>query len=116
MRTNIYGSEIQLVAIEGGTLIQNASSGKTYRSPPVLTIRDSLPEAENLDLSLFEVQDNQGRKVDFFNTGYNPSTAYALKVADDAENVDVTLVYTKSLSVELIAKPLASKMKPETRE
>jgi hypothetical protein len=108
--TNIYGSEIALVKVGGRVLthVGNFAPGFTCRSP--------LPAVDR-HLQVVEVRDEHGKKLKTWRRSSMPSTAgrgatvreldeeYEFEDADTVKSIDVTLAYTKSLSVEFMAKP-----------
>jgi hypothetical protein len=100
LKTNIYGSEIELVAMTGR----------------YLHMRSPLP-ASDTHLELLSVKDEHGREVSFMKASERPGTGgrgatireleqiYRLEIHEGTRTVDITLAYTKSFMVEFMAKP-----------
>jgi hypothetical protein len=120
LTTNIYGSEIQMVSISGWKVKTNRFNGELQLISPVLKVRSPLPAAET-ELKLAEVRDDRGAEVGFQLIGRNFSTGgrgatireldeeYELSVLEGTKTLDVTLVYTKIVAVEFIARPTAAR-------
>jgi hypothetical protein len=118
--TNIYDTEIELLAITGGKLTTNFTQTKPIRGPAVLHVTSPIPSSDK-HLRLAAVVDDRGRKVDFHLDGETPSTGgrgatvrqldkdYYLYLEEDAKSVDVTLAYTKSVFVEFMAQPTVAR-------
>ncbi len=118
--TNIYGSEIELMTIKRWASNTNESTQEIVRDPAVLQVMSPIPSPD-IHLRVAGVTDDRGRPVDFYFENETQSTGgrgatirelrkyYTLAVAPDAKSVDVTLAYSKSVSVEFIAKPTVAK-------
>jgi hypothetical protein len=120
--TNLYGKNVELVAIRGGPLV-GKSDGHTYRRA-VLVLRSPMGVSD-ARVRLAEVTDNLGRKVAF---EMDLETAdplggigtldkeYILNIPDDAKTLDITAAYTKTVFVDFMARPVLANAKQEPKK
>ena len=112
--TNIYGSELELMAFTGARV--SYASVSYVADYSALHVRSPLP-ALDTRLELVEVKDDSGRNVEFregsevSGTGGRGATirelrqSFLLTIPQGAKSLDATFAYTRDVFVEFVAKP-----------
>ena len=118
LKTNINGGEIEFLGLSSKFSAWGSTprSG-SYPADHEMKVRSPL-RTSNAHLKVARVLDDRGHAVGFRRVGstvHRPSgsptpnvaleESFALDVSEDAKSVDVTLAYSKSQYVELMARP-----------
>ncbi len=114
--TNIYGEEIEFLGVSSPNA-QLPQDWTKMRPDSNLHARTPFP-LSNAHLTLVEVRDDQGRKLEAGGIAIRSSTGgrgatlrqtdygFAVKIPDWAKTLDVTFAFSQSRSVEFLAKPV----------